>query len=206
MKSITIIQKPEIWAFALMLLLANLTLLVGQVCEPLTFYPAKVAGGDWWRVLTFSFVHVSWYHLLLDAGAFLLLYHGLLETSARRRLLLVIACTTGSLCASLIASPLTGGLCGLSGIAHGLMAVSALETIKSRDRTLRTAGVIIFITVVLKSIYEGLTGHIAFNCLHLGPIGNAVPICHTGGVLGGIFSYMTLTILTHRKQKNKINA
>lgn len=176
-------------AFIAVLIAANFMLLLGRVCEPLIFFPSQLAAGEWWRTLTFPFVHVSWYHLLLDAGAFLFLYHGLQETSSRRRLLTVAACAIGSLGASLASSSLTGGLCGLSGIAHGLMAVSALEIMKTPDRTLRNAGTICFLLVVLKSIYEALTGAIAFEFLHFGSVGRAVAVCHAGGVLGGIVMY-----------------
>lgn len=184
--------RPEIWGFLAVIALANLSLLRGKVCEPLVFFPARVAAGEWWRVLSFPLVHVSGYHLLLDAGAFLFLYHGLLETSLRRRLLYTAACAAGSLAASLISAPLTGGLCGLSGITHGLMAISALEIMRSEDRTLRNAGIICFLVVVSKSMVEAFTGHIAFGFLHFGSIGNAVAVCHAGGVLGGLIIFHCL--------------
>ena len=185
-------RQIELTAFIVALLAANFMLLLGRVCEPLIFFPSQLTAGEWWRTITFPFVHVSGYHLLLDAGAFLFLYHGLQETSPRRRLLYVAACAAGSLGASLISSPLTNGLCGLSGIAHGLMAISALEIMRSDDRTLRNAGIICFLIVTLKSLYEGFTGQIAFNFLHFGSIGNAVAICHAGGILGGITCYAVL--------------
>ncbi|MDD2461398.1 MAG: rhomboid family intramembrane serine protease [Kiritimatiellia bacterium] len=81
----------------------------------------------WWRLLTASFVHVSAYHLALDAGAFLLLYHTLHEPSRPGRLLAVAACAAGSLAASLLTLAPDGSLCGLSGVGHGLLAVSALS-------------------------------------------------------------------------------
>lgn len=191
--------RPELWGFLAALIAANFTLLLGHICEPLIFFPSAVFSGEWWRTLTFPWVHVSGYHLLLDASAFLFLYHGLQETSLRKRLLYTVACAGGSLGVSLIAAPLTGGLCGLSGIAHGLMAISALEIMKSPDRTLRNAGIICFLVVVLKSIYEGVTGQIAFNFLHFGSVGNAIAICHAGGVLGGIIAY---TVLSQIKVKS----
>lgn len=185
-------RKIELAAFIAALMAANFMLLFGRVCEPLIFFPSQFAAGEWWRTITFPFVHVSGYHLLLDAGAFLFLYHGLRETSARRRLLYVATCAVGSLGVSLVSSPLSNGLCGLSGIAHGLMAVSALETMRSSDRTLRHAGTICFFGVVIKSLYEAATGNIAFNFLHFGSIGNAVAICHAGGILGGVACYAVL--------------
>lgn len=179
----------ELSAFTTALIAANFMLLIGRVCDPLVFLPDRFLAGDWWRALTFPFVHVSWYHLLLDAGAFLFLYHGLQETSAKRRLTLVATCAAGSLGASWVSSPLSGGLCGLSGIAHGLMAVSALEIMRSTDRSLRNAGIICFITVVLKSIYEACAATVAFQFLHFGFIGEAVAVSHAGGILGGLIAY-----------------
>lgn len=180
------------WGFIAALIAANVMLLLGRVCEPLVFLPDRFLAGDWWRALTFPFVHVSWYHFLLDAGAFLFLYHGLQETSAKRRLLLVAACAAGSLGAAWIASPLTGGLCGLSGIAHGLMAVSALEMMRTEDRTLRNTSIICFWVVVLKSILEALAGHVLFSFLHFGPVGAPVATCHAGGILGSLILFQSL--------------
>lgn len=182
----------EFSAFTAALIAANFMLLLGRVCDPLVFLPDRFLAGDWWRALTFPFVHVSWYHLLLDAGAFLFLYHGLQETSAKRRLLLVAACATGSLGASWVSSPLTGGLCGLSGIAHGLMAVSALEMMHSEDCTLLRASIICFWIVVLKSILEAFTGQVLFSVLHFGPVGAPVATCHAGGVLGGLMVFVLI--------------
>lgn len=179
----------ELSVFVAVLIAANFMLLLGRVCEPLVFMPNRFLAGDWWRALTFPFVHVSWYHLLMDAGAFLYLYFGLQETSIKRRLLLVAACAAGSLGVSWLTSPLAGGLCGLSGIAHGLMAVSSLEIMHSEDRTLRNAGIICFIIVALKSIYEACAGTVAFQFLHFGAIGEAVAVSHAGGVLGGLIAY-----------------
>ncbi len=188
-------SKPiELAAFGLALIAANFTLLSGRICEPLAFLPAQFAAGEWWRGVTFPFVHVSGYHLLLDASAFLYLYHGLQEKLARRRLLLVASCAAGSLGFSILFMPLDNGLCGLSGIAHGLMAISALEIMRSPDRTLRNAGIACLLLVVLKSLYEAITGQVAFNFLHFGAIGNAVAICHLGGVLGGVMGYTALNL------------
>jgi len=192
---------PEIWGFLAAILAANLTLVFGKACTPLIFFTAQVSNGEWWRIFTFPFVHVSGYHLLLDAGAFLFLYHGLEETSARRRLLTVAACGAGSLGASLISSPLTGGLCGLSGIAHGLMAVSALELMHTKDRALRNASIICFWAVVLKSILEAFAGHVLFSFLHFGSVGAPVAACHAGGILGGLIVFQGLGKIRNRRKK-----
>ena len=196
MKTTTAITKPETWAFALVILLANLTLIAGRVCEPLIFSPAQVCAGEWWRTLTFPLVHVSWYHLLMDAGAFLFLYHGLQTTALWKRLAYVCGCAAGSLLLSLSAE----SLCGLSGVAHGLMVVAGLEMMESNAASSKSVGGICVAIVVLKSIYEAITGHVAFSFLHFGNIGNAVAICHAGGVLGGICTYFIARRINFREK------
>src|SRR6187401_911250 len=121
--------KKELWFFTGLILLLNLPLLNGTWASAFAFHPDLVRQGEWWRVLTFPFVHVSIYHLLLDATAFFLLYSGLREPKRFNRLAFVVASALGSLLVSIFAAPqiYSVGLCGLSGIAHGLMAISALE-------------------------------------------------------------------------------
>src|SRR6266853_5742597 len=178
-------MRFELSALAAIIVLLNLPLLHGACAVDMIFLPGRVAAGEWWRVFTHAFVHVSWYHLLLDATAFLMLYQGLAGRSAFERMGYVLACGAGSLLASLWSSPIiqTHGLCGLSGIAHGLMAIAALDQMNGpADKTLQRAGAATFIIVVAKSIIEAATGHIVFESFHLGSLGSPVAVCHAGGV------------------------
>ena len=182
-------MRFELSALAAIIVLLNLPLLHGACAVDMIFLPGRVAAGEWWRVFTHAFVHVSWYHLLLDATAFLMLYQGLVGRSGFERMGYVLACGAGSLLASLWSAPIiqTHGLCGLSGIAHGLMAISALDQMNGpTDKTLQRAGAATFIIVVVKSIIEAATGHIVFESLHFGALGSPVAVCHAGGVLGGL--------------------
>ena len=184
----------ELCGLVIILLLLNLPLFSGSCAVEMIFLPARVAAGEWWRVFTYAFVHVSWYHLLLDGAAFLILYQGLVGRRAYGRMGCVLACGAGSLLASVWSAPIiqTQGLCGLSGIAHGLMAISALDLMKApADKTLQRAGAATFIIVVAKSIVEAATGRIVFEGLHLGKLGTPVAVCHAGGVLGGLVFYFT---------------
>ena len=165
--------------------LSGLTLLPLQI-----FTPQSVAEGQWWRVLTHPLVHVSWYHLLLDAGAFLLLYTGLDHRRMGWKLISVGMCAGTSLIAAWIFVPQIDaiGLCGLSGTAHGLMAYSGLEIMRKKRGTVY--GLISFWLVVAKSIYEMIRGEVMFEFLHLGMCGTALAPCHLGGVAGGILAYL----------------
>src|SRR5437867_2859791 len=125
--------RVELGFWAALIALLNLPLLDGGCAASLIFEPRRVVAGEWWRLFSHPFVHVSWYHLMLDATAFLLLYRELDGSKWFERVGYLLASGAGSLLVSLWAAPLvqTRGLCGLSGIAHGLMTVSALGMLES---------------------------------------------------------------------------
>jgi hypothetical protein len=66
--------RLELLFFALILAIANAPLPGGVWQQQLVFFPGSLASGEWWRLVTHPLVHVSWYHLLLDGAAFLMLY------------------------------------------------------------------------------------------------------------------------------------
>jgi hypothetical protein len=89
------------------------------------------------------------------------------------------------------------GLSGLSGIAHGLMAFSALEMVYlSRQRMWGWGSLII---VVSKSLYELASGQVFFDFMHMGLCGSPVAACHAGGVLGGILAFVMNCFINRRK-------
>jgi rhomboid family GlyGly-CTERM serine protease len=184
--------RPEVFLFVAVLLVLNAPVFTGSVWTSLVFERIAFLEGDWWRLITHPFVHVSWYHLLLDAAAFLALYTSLLEKSLFRRLSYIMAGAIGSLVFSLatfIERDQT--LCGLSGIAHGLMAVSALEMIltTSSDSTLRRIGWLSLAFLLGKAIFEGITGKMFFQFLHFGLLGQPVAISHLGGIVGSMIAF-----------------
>jgi len=182
--------------FAALLAIFNLPLLFGGCWRAMMFHSIAVTrGGEWWRLLTHPLVHVTWYHLLLDGTAFLTLYYGLFEKSLFRRLAYVVAAAAGSLaCSWASAANSAQGLCGLSGIAHGLMAVSAVEMIvsPSSDRAMRRVGWCSFVLVIVKGGFEALSGRMFFAFLDFGMLGDPVAVSHAGGVIGGLTMMLIL--------------
>jgi rhomboid family GlyGly-CTERM serine protease len=177
----------EIRFWLVLLILANLGLLFGNVpAINLSFDPAAVANGEWWRIFSWPFVHVSRYHLLIDGSAFLLLYTGLEERRPVKRMLLVLSAAAGSLLLPLAIAPQIQhlGLSGLSGIAHGLAAISALEMLRHKSQ--RQIGKILFIGLLLKVVLELWTGTAFLQDFHLGDIGQPIVSTHAGGVIGGM--------------------
>jgi hypothetical protein len=138
---------------------------------------------------------------LLDGAAFLALYHSLIESSVFRRLLYVFAAGAGGLCVSWATAPgmPTSGLCGISGIAHGLMAVSALEMVGGQPAgsAERRIGQISFLLVVVKAAAEALTGRMFFAFLYFGMVGDPVAVSHAGGIIGGLLAMLMLKRARH---------
>jgi membrane associated rhomboid family serine protease len=156
-------------------------------------------------VLTHPFAHVSAYHLLLDAAAFFILYASLDQRRWFKRVGCVAICAAGSLIAALLVDSRVAeiGLCGLSGVAHGLMAVTALEMANRRGAsdTQRWIGAACFVIIAGKSLLESWTGGVLFQSLHLGALGTPIVASHLGGVLGGVTAYLSFD----KPQKNRRN-
>jgi rhomboid family GlyGly-CTERM serine protease len=177
--------------FAAAVLLINLPLLTGNRPGAFVYHPGLVQAGEWWRLLTHPFAHLSWYHLSLDGVAFFLLYGQLQEPSWLKRVGYVVFAAGGAQLVSLWAAPLVRsiGLCGLSGVAHGLLAVSALEMMSSPDRMARRVAWISLASVVIKSVFEAASGTVLFAFLHPGDIGTPIAVSHAGGVLGALLAW-----------------
>jgi rhomboid family GlyGly-CTERM serine protease len=186
-------NRPEIRFWLALLALVNLSLLLSNTpATNLAFDPSAVTGGEWWRIFSWPFVHVSRYHLLIDGTAFMLLYNGLEERQAVKRVLLVIGATTGSLLLPIAIAPQIQhlGLCGLSGIAHGLAAISALEMLRHKSQ--KKLGNTLLIGLLLKIVWELWSGTAFLQGFHLGDIGQPIVATHAGGVIGGILGYMSI--------------
>ena len=183
-------RHQELYGWLALLLLVNFGLLLGNVPNSALMYdPAAVAGGAWWRVATWPWVHVSRYHLLLDSTAFLLLYQGLEARSAWLRCSYLLATIAGSLLLPILCTPELArlGLCGLSGPAHGLMAITALELCGQRRH--RWLGTGLLGGLLAKTAWELWSGTAFLQQYHFGDIGVPILTTHAGGVLGGILVF-----------------
>jgi len=191
----TLRHRPELLAFISLLVIVNAPVLIGSCWQSFVFYPSPVRNGEWWRLFTHPFVHVTWYHLLLDGTAFIILYESLLEPRLIHRLAYVGSAGGGGLLVSWAFTGLDIGLCGLSGIAHGLMAVSGLELVARHPP--RSAewrlGLITFVLVVTKAAVEALTGRMCFAFLEFGLLGQPVAVAHAGGIIGGLVALALLS-------------
>jgi rhomboid family GlyGly-CTERM serine protease len=198
-------SRPELIGFVALLVICNTPILLGPSFHSLAFQPEAVRHGEWWRIFTHPFAHLTWYHLLLDGSAFLSLYQSLQEPKFSARLAYVGAAAAGSLALSIAAAPAfaASGLCGLSGMAHGLMAITTLEMVARfpRGSAEHRIGWIGFTLVVAKAAFEAVTGRMFFAFLDFGLLGHPVAVSHAGGIIGGLAAYFLLTAMHRRRDK-----
>ncbi len=205
-------NRWDIALVAALLAAFNLDALGGWQTERLwAFWPERVADGEWWRLLTHAWVHLSPYHLAVDGLAVMMLI-GLAGHSFLQRWTALQLCALGSVGLAWLLAPATAeiGLCGLSGVAHGLTVLAAFETFrgglapKSRTHPApvrssaftrsgsfpapsfeRRLAVGMALAVTAKAALETILGHALLEGWHLGSVGTPIPAGHLGGVIAG---------------------
>lgn len=190
--------------FLLLLLSCNQHLITGTTPSALIYNPEMVALGEWWRLVTHPFVHVGWYHLIMDGAAVVTLWY--LMSPCSRLMRAVVAACSGVGClaavALLSADADLYGFCGLSGVAHGLSIYLGLswlcrslsrETLrKERNSRLALVGGLLVLISVTKVMIEVSSGTVLFAEWHAGELGVPLVESHLGGLLGGIMAFLLL--------------
>lgn len=194
----------------ILLAAANYHLFLDASPSALVYKQEKVMQGEWWRIITHPLVHVSWYHLVLDVGACLLLWRELeLDSMIQRLLVVVMACAT-SLLFAVFFSPLIKdyGYCGLSGLAHGLMVYVGLSWLSSgyTERAVIKASVALVLIAFSggKAVLEVVDGAVVFSQLHLGDFGVPLVHAHLGGAVGGALSFLILFLASSFKAEDRV--
>lgn len=133
-----------------------------------------VLQGEYWRLISASFLHASWGHLLGNSAFLYVLGMAIEHAYGIRKaaILYGVSALTGSLL-SMIASP--GPSIGASGAVFGLMGSLATLIIKNRDSFyLRDRNIGVFVGAI--AIFQIILG---FRTPYIDNF------CHIGGFLGG---------------------
>jgi rhomboid family GlyGly-CTERM serine protease len=124
------------WAapLALMGLLLLTELLGNSGREWLRYDRSLIGAGEWWRLLTGSFVHLGWWHLFLNEmglAVLVLLCPQPLSFAvwARRLLLLSVGMSLGLY----LFVPQLGFYVGMSGVIHGLFLLGLMPQVLKKD-------------------------------------------------------------------------
>ena len=120
----------------------------------LRYERTAVADGQWWRLLSGHWLHLSWYHLSFNLGALLVftfVFHRLISLR-----LWLLTLTTGALAVGgglYLFNPQVGWYVGLSGILHTLWAVGATRLVQNGERLI---GKLLLAALAVKILWEQL--------------------------------------------------
>ena len=115
------------WLAGFALLIAVLGLSAQYVNDWLVYDDARIADGEWWRLLSCHLVHLNHWHMLLNLGGFLLCCYFFVDIYTRRLFfawLLLSAPVVGVLFH--VVDGLEGRYAGLSGLLHGWLVIGLL--------------------------------------------------------------------------------
>lgn len=119
--------------------------------------PMVVAGGEWWRLVTSGFLHLSITHIALNMLALYFIGIGLERVlGAWRYLALYLLSLLGGSACIMLFSAYNSASAGASGAIFGLMG-ALVVTLKRLKLDLRQAGVIIAINVVATFTIPGIS-------------------------------------------------
>lgn len=129
-------QARQIWVWPLLLMLLLLIAqCFGELGRSLFAFDHKlIAGGQWWRLITGNYVHLGWYHLMLnEIGLLVLVLLCPQPLPARIWLLRLFVLSLGiGLCLFFLVPNLMRYV-GMSGVIHGLFVLGLLPQALKRD-------------------------------------------------------------------------
>lgn len=138
--------------------------------------PMVVAGGEWWRVVTSGFLHLSMTHIVLNMLALYFIGLGLERVlGAWRYLALYLLSLLGGSAAVLLFAGVASASAGASGAIFGLMG-ALLVTLKRLKLDLRQAGIIIAINVVATFAIPGISWQAHLGGLVVGTVVGAAMV------------------------------
>ena len=141
---------------------------IGDITLRAALFPSAVLHGQWWRLITYGFVHANWYHILVNsialfqAGDFVEYVYG----SRRYSVIYSVALVGGGLAAYIATVGTPAFTLGASGAIMGIfgaMAVLAYKLPPLRRELLRAALVPVILTLGIGFFTPGIS-----NAAHIG--------------------------------------
>ena len=184
---------------ALTIVLIALHVLPSETQAALTYRRDAVRAGQWWRLISGGFIHLSWAHLWLNAGGALLvlgMFAPMLSLTRMVAQLVICAIATTTLLA--LFAPSVAWMVGLSGALHGLFAWCAGQLYAQADRDASGVwwrgpqiAIVLWLGLVIKLVAEWTTaqpGEVAW-------LGGAVlfPAHWAGAAFGAAMGLLTQT-------------
>ncbi|MFZ5594963.1 MAG: rhombosortase [Pseudomonadota bacterium] len=161
-----------------------------QASAWLRYEREQILAGELWRLLTASFVHLGWSHLLMNLAALALIWmlFGRLLTT-KTWLLLSLASLLSVSLGLLLFSPEIGWYVGLSGMLHGLFAAGAMASLRAGHRLELALLALLLGKIVWEQAYGPLPGTAEFAG------GAVVTDAHLYGAAGGFISVLAYMLM-----------
>ncbi len=185
------------WALGLACLALLATELGGDAARrALRYERSALAAGEWWRLATAHFVHLSVAHALLNALGLVLLWMLFARDYSPRAWFVILAAAIAAIDLGLwVGDSTVLWYVGSSGALHGVLAAGTLAHLRRREPD----GWILAVLLVGKLSYEQWVGPLPFlrgaeavaGALSLGGA-EVVVDAHLYGALGGLLAALAL--------------
>jgi len=160
------------------------------VTEMLRFERAAIAGGEYWRLVSGHFVHLSGAHAALNVAGVVLVWLLVGQAFRWRGWVLVSLAVLLSINAGLWWwSPQLSWYVGLSGLLHGWLAAGICGTANLRRADALLLGVVLVAKLIFEQWYGALPGS---EKAAGGPV---VVDAHLYGALGGLLAGVLATLV-----------
>lgn len=180
------------------LLLPLLTVFASPLFPLLDLDRSQVANGEFWRILTSSFVHFGWTHTLMNLAAFVLCSLALFNSiSLERFLLILVFCCIAVGLGIYVFNPEYQIYAGLSGAIHGLIVAGLMI---NRRHVYWINGFFIAL-VFVKIFYEQQPGYRENELQQLLPVAVAYD-AHLYGAVAGFAAGLACVLYDYIKASN----
>jgi rhomboid family GlyGly-CTERM serine protease len=186
--TLTSLNSDGRWGIALLLACALLLLpeVAGDAARSALRYDRTgLEAGEWWRLLTAHFVHLSLEHAVLNVLGFALMWALFVRDYSPGQWLAILLASIAAIDAGLwFGDSEVAWYVGASGVLHGVMSAGAWSRLRQRQFD----GWILTTFLMGKLAYEQFLGVMPFSAT----VGTVVVDAHLYGAIGGLVAAFAL--------------
>ena len=194
-------EKRSYWQLffplIVVIIILGIQILDGNKLALLDYQRENIFNGQWWRLVSGHFVHMTWMHMMLNLAGFVviwLIFKNILDQKIWW--LLTLGSMLGVDVGLLIFHPEVKWYVGLSGVLHGLFAAGAIFQI----RLYGVRGIIYLIFLILKLFWEQFNGSLPGSAELTGA--RVIIEAHLYGAIGGSITMLILIMVSKACAKN----